>query len=188
MKPKFKPPERYVLYANAHRDPDVYTRTWVPIFFDPDHAHKWLKKMVGNDEFEMDGNVLKLPDGVTIRCDRFDEVLNAPETDWELPRDYAHNCLRFRRGSWDEDHSSSAELEETVTDDGEVIKTKKPKPEKPKKASRPDGYVTIGDWCKKWKIKPLHARQALRALVEKPEYGWAFDPKREAEIKKICGA
>lgn len=67
-------------------------------------------------------------------------------------------------------------------------KVKPPKPEKPKKPQAPEGWVTIGEWCKKWGIEPPDARAALRGSgLTKPDFGWAFDPKREKEIKKICG-
>lgn len=69
-----------------------------------------------------------------------------------------------------------------------VEKVKVPKPEKPKKPTAPEGWITIGEWCKKWGIDPPDARAALRGSnMTKPEFGWAFDPKREKEIKKICG-
>lgn len=71
----------------------------------------------------------------------------------------------------------------------EVVKPVKPKKEpKPKRATVPPGYLTIGELCDKWKIKPLHARTCLRASdLEKPEYGWAFSPKDVPSIKKLCG-
>lgn len=65
---------------------------------------------------------------------------------------------------------------------------KPPKPEKPKKPSVPDGYVTISVWAAEWKLTPMEARAMLRASdLEKPAYGWAFDPKNKNKIKKICG-
>jgi hypothetical protein len=65
---------------------------------------------------------------------------------------------------------------------------KEPKQKAPKKAGKPDGYITITELCTKWGIKPLHARGCLRASdLEKPEFGWAFSPKDVPKIKKICG-
>lgn len=65
---------------------------------------------------------------------------------------------------------------------------KPPKVEKPKKPGKPDGYVTIGELCEYWKILPMHARACLRGSgLDKPDYGWAFDPKDTKRIKKICG-
>lgn len=62
------------------------------------------------------------------------------------------------------------------------------KVEKPKKPTKPDGWITIGEWCEKWKLKPMEARAALRGSgMTKPDFGWAFDPKEEKKIKKICG-
>lgn len=71
----------------------------------------------------------------------------------------------------------------------EVVKLVKAKKEpKPKRAAVPAGYLTIGELCDKWKIKPLHARTCLRASdLEKPAFGWAFSPKDIPNIKKLCG-
>ena len=65
---------------------------------------------------------------------------------------------------------------------------KQPKPEKPKRAPHPDGYITIGELCEKWNITPLEARTRLRASdLVKPAFGWAFAPKDVPKIKKLCG-
>jgi hypothetical protein len=65
---------------------------------------------------------------------------------------------------------------------------KAPKPEKPKRAVVPDGYVTISDLAKTWGVAATDCRAALRGSgLEKPAYGWAFGPKDLAKIKKLCG-
>lgn len=65
---------------------------------------------------------------------------------------------------------------------------KPPKPVKPKKLTAPDGWITISEWAKKWKIEPADARAALRGSgLTKPDFGWSFDPKDEKKIKKLCG-
>lgn len=182
--------DRYVLYFRGHRSPDIHPRIWVPIFFDPAVAKALVLRFCGNGPLERFHNVITLPDGMTLTCDQLDEVMAADETGVELNADHARNVLRFKLGSWEEDHSSSITEVEQVTDDGEVVKVKikPPKPEKPKRAAKPDNYITIGELCTKWNIKPLHARTALRASdLVKPEYGWAFDPKDVPKIKKICG-
>lgn len=179
--------DRYVLYFRGHRPPDVYPRTWVPVFFDPAVAKALVLRFIGTSELERFHNVITLPDGMTLTCEQLDEVMAADETGVELNPDHLRNVLRFKLGSWEEDHSKSDEVEET-TDTGEVVKVKKPKPEKPKRATKPDNYITIGELCTRWNIKPLHARTCLRASdLVKPGYGWAFDPKDVPKIKKICG-
>lgn len=180
-------PERFVMYARGHRPPDIYPRCWVPIFFDPSHARVWLMRMIGKDSYQRDGNVLSFEDGTTITAERLDEVLSAEETNWQLTNKDSYDCLRFRRGSWEEDHSQ-ANVEVITDESGEVKPKKEAKPPKPEKPKIPDGYIKITDWATKWGMNPMHARQALRGSgLQKPEFGWAFDPKDEKKIKKICG-
>jgi hypothetical protein len=181
---------RYVLYFRGHRPPDVHPRTWVPVLFDPAAAKALVLRFCGNGPLERFHNVITLPDGMTLSSEQLDEIMAADEAGVELNPEYARNVLRFKLGSWEEDHSAATTEVEEVTEDGEVvtIKVKKAKPEKPKRPTKPDNYITIGELCEKWNIKPLHARTALRASdLVKPDYGWAFDPKDVPKIKKICG-
>lgn len=184
--------KRYVLYARGHKPPDEHRRTHAVIFEDPSQAKTWLMKFLGTHPHHREAKFIKLEDlNMVINSDQLEEILAAEDTSWQLPDQYAQWILRFKYGSWDEDHSKKEEEVETVKEDGTVVKEKKPKAPKeakPKRAGKPEGYITIGEWCEKWKIKPLHARTCLRASdLEKPEYGWAFDPKDEKKIKKICG-
>lgn len=184
---------RYVLYARGHRPPDEHTRTHVVIFEDPAQAKVWLMKFLGNQPHQKDGKFIRLSENdIRVSSEQLEEILAAEDTSWQLPDHYNQWMLRFKYGSWDEDHSKVIEEVETTQEDGTVVvEQKKVKPKKEPKAKRPgkpDGFITIGEWCEKWKIKPLHARTCLRASdLEKPEYGWAFDPKDEKKIKKICG-
>lgn len=185
---------RYVLYLRGHREPDQHKRTWVPIFWEPALAKLLIERFLGNEEPERDGNRITVPGtAFSITCEDLDAILDADTTGFQLDDKMAHDAMRFRMGSWEEDHSKEVVEVETVTESGEVItiKEKKPKAAKPpkeKRPTKPDNYVTITEWCEKWKIKPLHARTCLRASdLVKPEYGWAFDPKDEKKIKKICG-
>ena len=180
---------RYVLYFRGHRPPDQHSRIWVPIYWDPAYAHGVILRFLGNAEFTRDGNVLTITDTpFTLTCEQLEDVLR---TEPGVVRDEdARTALRFKLGSWEEDHSKVEDEVETVGDDGEVktVKIKAPKPERPKKAAKPDSFVTIGEWAAKWGITPMEARSMLRASdLEKPPYGWAFDPKDEKKIKKICG-
>lgn len=179
---------RYVIYFRGHKPPDTHPRFWVPVFFDPALAKAVLIRFFGNSSYEQDGHTFTLDSGFTAQCEQLDEVWDADHTQVTIPEDMARTVLRFKLGSWEEDHSKSDEVEETTTETGEVVKVKKPKPEKPKRAVKPDNYITIGELCEQWGIKPLHARTALRASdLVKPDYGWSFDPKDVPKIKKICG-
>ena len=183
--------KRYVLYARGHRPPDEHTRIHVVIFEDPAQAKTWLMKFLANLPHTKDGRFIRIDDlPINIKSEQLEEILAADDTSWRLPDHYNQWILQFKYGQWDEDHTAKDKTVEVVEADGTMKTVKAPKvkaePEE-KKAGKPDGYISIGDWCDKWKIKPLHARTCLRAKLEKPEYGWAFDPKDEAKIKKICG-
>lgn len=190
--PSFHERKRYVLYARGHRPPDEHTRTHVVIFETPEQAKVWLMKFLGNLPHSKGGNFIKLDDmDMRVQSENLEEILAADDTSWQLPDQYNQWILRFKYGSWDEDHTQKDEVVETVKDDGTTETVKVPKTKKEAKAKKPgipDGYVKITTWCEKWKIKPLDARSALRASdIEKPEYGWAFDPKDEKKIAKLCG-
>lgn len=179
--------QRYVLYFSGHRPPDVHRRSWVPIFTDPGEALTVINRFFGDRHRTIDGDTITLTDTpFSMRCQQLADVLEADPV--PVLDEYLHLAQRFRLGSWDEKPVEDEPTDEPATADDGAPKPKAAKPAKPSKAAKPDGYVTIGEWCTKWKLKPMDARAALRGSgLVKPEYGWAFDPKREKEIKKICG-
>lgn len=163
----------YVLYARGHRAPDKYPRDHIVKFDDASHAKVWLEHMEH-----------KLPEGYTVRCDRMAEILAAPPppADWRLTDERVHWILRFKYGTWDEVH---------VRDEPEVSEAKQsqraPRSQREAKAQRPDGYVTITELCNASDVAASDARAILRSHFDKPPYGWAFEPKRIPEIKKLIG-
>lgn len=158
----------YVLYARGHRPPDQYPRDHVVVFPDAARARVWLERMEHN-----------LPDGFTVKSAQMDAIRKAASTDWQLDDDHAQWILRFKYGTWDEVH---------VRDEPEVAEAKaSPRSKREAKAQRPDGYVTITDLCANSGVAASEARAILRAHFEKPEYGWAFDPKQLPKIKKLIG-
>lgn len=161
----------FVLYAHGHRPPDQYPRDHVVIFPEAAQAKVWLGRMEHN-----------LPEGFTIKSKQMDAIRAAPSTDWQLDNEHAQWILRFKHGTWDEVH---------VKDEPEVAEAKTsrgaPRSKREAKAQRPDGYVTITDLCASSGVAASDARQVLRANMEKPAYGWAFDPKEVAKIKKLVG-
>lgn len=190
--------ERYVLYARGYREPDEHPRIFTPIFEDPSRAKVWLTKFIASHGTERVDNKLTLTGTpFSVEAERLDEIFAAPDTEWVMPDPDAKLIARFLRGTWDEDHTKPVEQLVEVVGEGEdgqpvvvaVTKGVKAKKEaKPKKAGKPDGYVTIGELCTKWNIKPLHARTCLRASdLVKPDFGWAFAPADVPKIKKLCG-
>jgi hypothetical protein len=161
----------FVLYARGHRPPDQYPRDHVVVFREAAHARVWLERMEHN-----------LPEGFTIKSQQMNEIRSAPATAWQLDGDHAQWILRFKYGTWDEVH---------VKDEPEVAEAKdnqhRPRAQRMTRAQRPDGYVTITELCAASGIAASDARQVLRANFEKPEYGWAFDPKQLPKIKKLIG-
>jgi len=187
-----KEQKRYPVYLTGHRPPDQYSRTWVPIFFDPELARLLIESFIHNRDHKREGNVFIVQGDfeMKVKCEAMDKVLDTPLTGLELDLETKGRAVRFKFGSWEEKHDKPVEEVEETNDEGEtvVVKKKVTKAAKPKRSKRPDGFITITELCKKWGIKPLHARQSLRVSdVEKPEFGWAFDPKDEAKLKKICG-
>ena len=189
---------RYVLYARGHREPDEHPRIFTPMFEDPSRAKIWLTKFLGSYGYERVGNRLNLTDTkFSVEAAELDEIFAAEDIEWTMPDSEAKLIARFLRGTWDEDHTKPVEQLVEVVGEGEdgepvvvaVTKGVKAKKEaKPKKAGKPDGYITIGELCTKWNIKPLHARTCLRASdLVKPDFGWAFAPADVPKIKKLCG-
>lgn len=185
---------RYVLYARGHRAPDEHRRIHVVIFEDPSQAKSWLTKFLGQHPFTRDGKFLQFEDAdLNVSSDQLDTILAQDDTSWKLPDQYANWILRFKYGSWEEDHTNTVVVVETVKGDGttEKVVVKKPKTEKPakeKKKGKPEGYVTAGELAIKWKMEPMKLRAILRGSgIEKPAYGWAFNAADVKKIAKLAG-
>lgn len=179
---------RYVLYFRGHRPPDEHRRVWVPIFWDPAIAHGVIQKALGANDYTRAGNTLMLTGiDLNVTCEYLDEVLNAAPT--AITDENARIALRFKLGSWEEDHSKKDEVIETVTETGETTVTVKPaKPPKPVKAEIPAGWVTAGELAKRWGMDPPKLRAFLRASdFKQHNNAWVFDPKLVPEIAKFCG-
>lgn len=172
-----KEPPRYVLYARGHREPDVHSRIYVPIYNDPALAKAWLDFFTGNELFTREGNTLLLESGIKINSDQLDTILGCNQLA-ELPERDERRIMRFKYGTWDEPRNKLATPD--VKRSPAVARERRPE--------RPTGYVTITDLCNASGILPMHARASLRASGRvKPDYGWAFDPKDVPAIKTIIG-
>ena len=161
----------FVLYARGHRAPDQYPRDHVVVFPTAERAKVWLERMEHN-----------LPEGFTVKSAQMDAIRAAASTDWQLDDEHAQWILRFKYGTWDEVH---------VKDEPEVEEAKaskdRPGAKRVTRAQRPDGFVTITELCAGSGVLPSDARAILRANIEKPAYGWAFDAKQLPKIKKLVG-
>lgn len=179
---------RYVLYFRGHRPPDIHARTWVPIYWDAGYAHSMILKFLAGAEYMTDSNELSII-GTSLRvtCEYLEEVLKAEPV--AITDGDARLILRFKLGSWEEDHSKKDEVIETVTETGETTVTVKPaKPPKPVKAEIPAGWVTAGELAKRWGMDPPKLRAFLRASdFKQHNNAWVFDPKLVPEIAKFCG-
>jgi mRNA-degrading endonuclease YafQ of YafQ-DinJ toxin-antitoxin module len=178
---------RFVLYASGHRVPDVYSRSYVPVFYTAHEARSWLDRFIAGKPYERDGNTIRMTAefDIAIRSEQLDEILAAPLANEPLRADYAQHILRFKYGTWDEVHAKPDLLEDS--DDGMVV-NKMPKPDRAARVDKPDAFVTITELCATSGVLPRIARAALRASGrEKPAYGWAFDPKEVPDIKKLIG-
>lgn len=162
----------YVIYAHGHRPPDQYPRDHVVVFPEAPQAKVWLQRMEQN-----------LPPGFTLRSQQMDAIRAAPDTDWQIPDEYARWILRFKYGTWDEmPPKHEPEVEDAISE------RRAPKPERSTRAKCPDGYVTITALCSGSGVAPSDARAILRGSGRiKPDYGWAFDPKEVPAIKQLVG-
>lgn len=174
--------QRYVLYLWGHRQPDLYSRIYTPIFYELYQANIWCEHVLEGEGVRREGNTLHLDSGIRLKSDQLDLIMNhhltREQVSWELPEREVHRLLRFRHGSWDEAHVTITSASPPRT--AEVERRRRPE--------RPVGYVTITELCAASGMAPPDARAMLRASgLEKPSYGWAFDPKQVPEIKKLCG-
>lgn len=179
---------RYVLYFRGHRPPDIHHRVWAPIYWDPGIAHAVVKRALGNNTYERAGNTLTINSvDLSITCEYLNDVLTA--TPGAITDEDARVVLRFKLGSWEEDHTRKDEVVETVSETGEVVVVAKPvKVAKPKREEAPTGWVTAGDLAKRWGMEPPKLRAFLRASDFKQHNNqWVFDPKLIPEIAKFCG-
>lgn len=179
--------QRFVIYATGHRSPDVYSRTYVPVFERADHARAWLMKFLAGKEHHFEGDCIVLETDFTIklRSEQWTQIMAAPIANEEVRADVAQLILRFKYGTWDEVH-----IREVVVDDDGTNTLAKPAPrrERVAKAQRPDGYVTITELCSASGTPAMIARAALRASGRpKPPYGWSFAPSEIDDIKRLCG-
>ena len=171
---------RYVLYCHGRLPDDPYPRILVPIFDEAHQARTFVEEFVGADEYRRGGDRLYLPDGFILRAQYLTDILNTKLEGWELPERKARWAFRFRHSpAWD--GMGVVKRPVPPTDSA-------PRVERERRSDRPPGFVTITDLCNASGILPMHARAALRAEgLEKPPYGWAFDPKDVPRIREICG-
>lgn len=179
---------RFVIYANGHRAPDVYSRSYVPVFSTAHAARAWLEQFLARHEYERDGNVIRLRTDfdIRLRSEQLDAILAAPLSNEPVEAEHKQWILRFKYGTWDEVHTKNE-----LMADGEagIIVNRAPRPERERRPDRPDAFVTITELCSASGVLPRIARAALRASGRtKPAYGWAFAPNEVPEIKKLIGA
>lgn len=177
--------DRFVIYAQGHRPPDLHSRTYVPVFTCPGAARSWLRRFIKDAEqvWEDDKTLLLSTDfEIRLRSDHWAEIMAAPgDPELVSPQDQQW-ILRFKYGTWDEVHSK----EPATEDDGDE---KRPRaPERERRPACPVEYVTISQLCAASGVLPTHARAALRASGRvKPAHGWAFAPNEVDAIKKLVG-
>lgn len=183
--------ERCVIYATGHRVPDQYPRCYAPVFDRVDQARAWLMKFLAGKDYHLDGETILVETDLPIKLYSRElvNILAAPPSNEDIRADALQLILRFKYGTWDEVHLKAVTPDETDAGGGNAIIAKRaPKADRPAKAQRPDGYVTITDLCAASGMPAMIARAALRASGrDKPAYGWAFAQNEIPAIKKLCG-
>lgn len=186
---KWNQPPVAHFYMSVLLDGELHRRLSTIGFAQLYAAKRWLETAMGDEKAIRVGHELVLESsGIRIRCYELDKVLDyeyrcREEERWQLPVETARMIARFRKGTW------FTELGDDKIDEKKVvIKRAKVSVEVKTRTVKPEGYVTITELCKGTKILPMNARALLRTVMAKPEYGWAFDPKRIPEIRKLIGA
>ena len=168
-----------VIYASGKRHGDEHPRTYTPIFSSAAQSRAWFRKFINDQDHYWEDNktiVLEAEFTMKLRCDRWQEVFTA-SGDEVLPIAMNYLIMRFKYATW-EDEPKPAEV---------IVKPAKVTVDVKTKTQTPEGYVTITDLCKGTAVAPTDARAILRAVREKPAYGWAFAPNEIPAIRKLIG-
>lgn len=169
-----------VIYATGKRKGDEHPRIYTPILSSASQARAWFRKFINNQEHYWEDDktiVLEAEFTIRLRCDSWEAVFTESGNE-VLPIAMNYMILRFKYGAWEEE-PKPAEI---------VVKPAKVAVEVKTKTTVPDGYISITDLCKGTNIAPTNARAILRAVREKPPYGWAFAPNEIPAIRKLIGA
>lgn len=175
---------RFVIYASGHRSPDVYSRTYVPVFETAEQARSWLRRFIADKDhqFVKDTIILETDFTIKLRSHQWREIMAAEGDPEGVTDEEASYILRFKYGTWDEVHTKDAPADECPASSGAPRRLRVARDDKP------SGYVTITELCIASGILPRIARAALRSSGRiKPSYGWAFSPEEAIVIKKLIG-
>lgn len=167
------------LTALARLEGDEHTRTHAVSFTSLEEGRAWLDRMANGEGWCLTRpNELTISHagGIRIRSAELDRILEAKPG--AISDQYERWINQFRLGPWETPPASHEEPE--------VKRARVAKEAAPERAKRPEGFITVAEIAKQLKVKPFDIRQALRnSGAVKPEFGWAFDPKEVAAIKKL---
>lgn len=175
----------YVFYCR--KDPD---KLLVQIFAAKFAGKKFMEAMTKGDKIVWERrNECRLASGAVIKCAELEEILdyeykNEAEKEFQLPNNYLETVRYFQHGVPSDLRSHKPSL----TPDGEKKPVKPQAPvapaHKPKRKEK-DGKVTAATVADELGVTARQLRGALRAAkIEKPEGGWAWDPKEAEQIKE----
>lgn len=192
---------RYVVYAHLRREGDEVTRILVEKFFALYAAQYFIKKLVGNDDYEegLFNNepphrwkhipMIVTSSGVKIMTMNKDLKTimeyspNEREREFDDPQ-LVKNIMSFKYGRQETETPVNAEEGEKKPKENRVKNNPvKEKPSKPKIDT--SGYVSANDLAKQLKVEGREVRGVLRSLrLQKPDHGWSW-PKKEADEIRV---
>lgn len=189
-----RPPVICIYCSRQERDDKLLVISWATwesaagflekLIEDQEGEPKWLKHKSGR------WTQLVWPSGLTVTTrddDTLEKLAEADSGDFELPEPYVSQIRQFLGDGAPVGTDYERRPKERGADGERKPRVKKDKAPS-KSSNRPAGYVHISELVPD--VQPPHARAALRTLKwTKPEYGWWFDPSRQAEVSKaIKGA
>lgn len=187
---------RYVIYC--HMKKDNISHVLVEKFFATYAANYFIDKVIGNDTiewskwFDRDTSIIT-SSGICIRAhlDQIREIYEYDPTEAEsewVDDQLIRKVNSFKYGA--SEYSSKAYIEENLPMPPEERKQRREKSNKVREAKPQrvkhdtSGMISANDIAKKLGVEGREVRAVLRAMkLEKPEYGWMFDPKTAAEIE-----
>lgn len=189
---------RYVIYCSYPREGEDVARVLILKFLSTYAAQYFVKKVIGNDDYDWDSwmerdDMVVTSRGIRIRADKsqMKEILDyeptAEEAEWT--DDQLNRSVSFFKYGRDDSTVTHRPADDGPADAEPEASTKPQRQKadpKPKKArADTSGMVTANELATELKVEGRIIRGILRSLkMEKPEHGWAWSKDEVPAIRK----